>query len=54
DSNFILIIPDLDEQRTYTTLTSCSFDDFDNAVDCFRISSDKNDDDEVNCDEEEE
>ncbi|CAF4504860.1 unnamed protein product, partial [Rotaria sp. Silwood2] len=41
---------DIDGQRTYTTLTSCSFDDFDKS-DCPRISSNKNADYELSSEE---
>ncbi|CAF4506068.1 unnamed protein product [Rotaria socialis] len=45
---------DLDENRTYTTLTTSSFDELDKAVDVSRVSSDDDDDDDdddENCDE---
>ncbi|CAF3437958.1 unnamed protein product [Rotaria socialis] len=44
----------LDENRTYTTLTTSSFDELDKAVDVSRVSSDDDDDDDdddENCDE---
>ncbi|CAF1498461.1 unnamed protein product [Rotaria sordida] len=44
---------DSEGQRTYTTLTSCSFDDFDKTVDCSRISYNKNANDEITSEEEE-
>ncbi|CAF4515976.1 unnamed protein product [Rotaria socialis] len=45
---------DLDVYRTYTTLNTCLFDEPNKAGEVSRISSDKDDDDESSCDEDQE